>query len=76
MSDDKRDHWADLIEALELMRTHAIGPFPTHCEHDQLWVMANPEDFSAEEIAKLEELGFIPDSDGGDGFTSFLFGSA
>ena len=73
---EKRDYWADLIEALEIMRKHASGPFPTHCEHDQIWVQADPENFTPEEIAKLDELGFIPCDETGESFTSFIFGSA
>lgn len=68
------DHWADLIEALTLLSKHQTGPFPTHCEHDELWVMSDPDQFTDEELERLEELGFRPSDEAS--FTSYLFGSA
>lgn len=53
--------WADLLEALTLLARHQsndISPF--HCEHDTLTVMADPEKFTAEELARLDKLGFHP----------------
>ena len=35
--------WADLIKALQIMAKHpANEQYPTHCEHDELRVMADP----------------------------------
>lgn len=68
--------WADLINALMMLahnRSNDVSPF--HCEHDALTVMAEPDQFTAEELAHLDELGFFPHSDGG-AFTSFRYGSA
>lgn len=73
--DELPEAWADLIKAVTLLargQTDDISPF--HCEHDELWVQADPEKFTPEEIAQLDEWGFFPDSDGG--FKSFRYGSA
>lgn len=68
----------DLIEALTILRKYlpeTPGRCPTHCEHDVLYIMdVDPGDVSAEDLARLDTLGFF---DGGeDGFQSFRFGSA
>ena len=67
--------WADLIQALTMLahnRTNDTSPF--HCEHDTLTVMADPGQFTADELAWLDEAGFFPGEDGT--FTSFRYGSA
>ena len=67
--------WQDLIEAIELLSQHptsSVSPF--HCEHDELWVMADPEEFTAEELERLDHLGFFTDGEGG--FKSYRYGSA
>jgi hypothetical protein len=67
--------WADLIEGLTLLaRHHSSDISPLWCEHDTLHVCADTENFSPEEIARLEALGFHADDE--DGFYSFRFGSA
>ena len=69
--------WADLIEALTLMAKHQINDIsPTHCEHDRLYVMADPAQFTPEELARLEELHFDPDSEDESTFSSSWYGSA
>lgn len=76
MSESMSTAWADLIEGLTLLAKHQnndISPF--HCEHDTLTVMAEPSHFSADELVRLDALGFFP-SDDGETFTSFRFGSA
>lgn len=65
--------WDDLIKALTLLRKGATGPYPTHCEHDELWAMADSGRFTPEEIAQLDRWGFFVSE---DGFKSFRFGSA
>lgn len=68
--------WSELILALALLAKHqanAINPF--HCEHDTLTVMSDPERFTPEELAQLDDWGFFPDEDG-ECFTSFRYGSA
>jgi hypothetical protein len=42
---------------------------------EALTVMADPADFTARELARLDELGFAEDHDNAT-FTSFRFGSA
>jgi len=64
----------DLIEALTLMQKYANPQYPTNCEHDTLWVNVQPELVSPEDVRRLDELGFFPDSDG-MGFMSYRFGS-
>lgn len=72
--------WRDLLEALNILARHPgsdISPF--HCEHDELTVMADPADFTAEEIAHLDDLGFHagrPGSESEGTFYSYRFGSA
>lgn len=68
------DAWGDLIKGLTLLRRSQPDTIsPLHCEHDELWVMADPEDFTAEEIAQLDRWGFFVDD---EGFKSYRFGSA
>lgn len=64
----------DLIEALQIMLKHGNVEYPTHCEHDELHVYPNSMDFTEDELARLEELGFHSD-DEGSGFYSFKYGS-
>ncbi|PVB19710.1 hypothetical protein [Mycobacteroides abscessus] len=71
MSDDA---WADLPQAIELLSRHKTGPDPFHCEHDELFVMSDPDAYTAEELAELDTLGFFVNDDGG--FSSFRYGSA
>lgn len=64
----------DLIEALVILRKYGNPPYPTHCEHDTLFVNIDPSPVSPEDLAKLDDLGFFPDDDG-VGFLSYKFGS-
>jgi len=65
-----------LIEALQIFLKYGNPDYPTHCEHDVLYICGiEPKDVSNEDKEKLEELGFFPD-DEGEGFQSFLYGSA
>ena len=64
----------DLIEALRIFLKYANPHNPTHCEHDELWIVdVDPDKVSDEDKARLDELGFFPSE---DGFKSFRFGSA
>lgn len=62
----------DLIEALTIFSKYSDTLYPTHCEHDELFVCVNPELVSPEDLKRLEELSFNPQ---GDLFYSFRFGS-
>jgi len=64
-----------LIEALTIFLKYGNPAYPTHCEHDVLHVMIDPNTVGAEDLAKLAELGFHPDEELG-GFYSRRYGSA
>ena len=65
-----------LIEALTIMLKYGNPAFPTHCEHDVLYVPTIDYDaVSDEDKARLETLGFIYNSDGDQGFMSHRYGS-
>lgn len=65
----------DLIKALTIFRKYTDAKYPTHCEHDVLYVMVRPSEVSDEDKAELKELGFNPDEDLCN-FQSFRFGSS
>lgn len=68
--------WADLIEALQIMARHADNTDrPLHCEHDELFVGADPRLFTTAELERLQELGFRA-LYGEYCFHSYRFGSA
>lgn len=65
----------DLIEALTILLRYGNPSRPTHCEHDELTICGiDPAVVSAEDKARLSELGFQEGSDGA--FRSYRFGSA
>lgn len=61
-----------LIKSLQILRKYGNPMFPTHCEHDVLYVDINPDLVSKEDKEELQALGFFPE-DGG--FKSYKFGS-
>jgi len=68
-----------LIEALQIFMKYGNPKFPTHCEHDILYISADidPEKVSDEDKARLKELEFLcgdPD-DSGETFYSYHYGS-
>tara|TARA_R110002020_G_scaffold206854_1_gene412251 strand:- start:1 stop:207 length:207 start_codon:yes stop_codon:yes gene_type:complete len=66
----------DLIKALQILLKYGNPNYPTWCEHDVLHICdIESEKVSAEDIAELDKLGFMPDEEHG-GFMSFKFGSA
>ena len=63
-----------LIEALQIFLKYGDPVYPTHCEHDILYICGIDADaISEEDKAKLTELGF---HFGEDGIYSFKYGSA
>lgn len=64
----------DLIRALTILSKYTAEKWPTHCEHDVMYVMVDPANVTAEDVAELERLGFEADRDE-DHFYSFRFGS-
>ncbi|NDV63900.1 hypothetical protein [Bacteroides sp. 224] len=67
----------NLIKALQILLKYGNPDYPTHCEHDVLYVDISPELVSEEDKKELEELGFYSgeDSDFEDGFYSYKYGS-
>lgn len=49
-----------LIEALTIFLKYGDPPHPTHCEHDELFVMIDPAVVSEADGVRLSELGFEP----------------
>ena len=66
----------DLIEALTIFLKYGNPMFPTHCEHDMLYVMIDPATVSAEDLDRLEALDFFPNYDFANIFASYRYGSA
>ena len=65
----------DLIEALQIFLKYSNEKYPTHCEHDILYVCGiDPSEVSDEHTKRLARLGFFVD-DECDCFASFRFGS-
>ena len=64
----------DLIKALQIFRKYTNDDYPTHCEHDTLCVIVEPEKVSNQDIIDLGNLGFHVDFDNGN-FYSYRFGS-
>ena len=67
-----------LIQALTILLKYGNPEFPTHCEHDTLYICGiDPEEVIDEDKYKLDELGFFVSGECGDlGFQSYRFGSA
>lgn len=63
-----------LIEALQIFLKYKNEQWPTHCEHDVLWIMGvTEEEVSDEDKARLTELGFFW---GDECWQSYRYGSA
>ena len=66
----------DLIEALTIFRKYKNEDNPTHCNHDELWIMGvGKDDLTDEDHKRVSELGFHWSSND-DVWKSFRFGSA
>lgn len=67
-----------LIEALTILLKYGNPDYPTHCEHDVMYICGiEPEQVSEEDQAKLKELGFrVGNESGEEGFYSYKYGSA
>lgn len=76
---NKRSGLEDLIKALTILSKYDDPPSyaPSNCEHDVFMVhVANGESVSAEDAARLEELGFYWDGDDIGFWYSFRFGNS
>lgn len=65
----------DLIEALQIFLKYDNPSYPTHCEHDEMYICGDYEEMSQEDRDKVESLGFFW-SEEDDCYQSFKFGSA
>jgi len=65
----------DLIKAFQIFFKYSQEKFPTHCEHDVMYVQVDPNDVSEEDIKELDELGFNADYEDLNNFYSYRFGS-
>lgn len=66
----------DLIEALSIFAKYRNEQWPTHCEHDVLYIMGvTKEEVSEDDRTRLDALGFRW-SDSDSCWISFRFGSA
>ena len=64
-----------LIEALQIFAKYQDNEWPTHCEHDILYVVGiTDEEVSEEDKTRLDELGFSYCDE--DGWISSKYGSA
>jgi hypothetical protein len=64
---------SDLIKALSIFLKYKDEKYPTHCEHDELWICGyNDIDISEEDVMLLADLGFRRYS---EGWKSFRYGS-
>lgn len=65
----------NLIKALQIFLKYDNPTYPTHCEHDVLYVLIPPSKVSEEDRIALDSLGFFEDEDE-DCFYSFRYGHA
>lgn len=66
----------DLISALQIFATYTQTRYPTHCEHDVLYIMdVSKDEMSEEHIRAVEGLNFVWDEIE-ECWMSFRFGSA
>jgi len=63
-----------LIAALQIFLKYGNPKYPTHCEHDVLYISIDPELVSEEDKKELDELGFFH-SESEECFMSHRFGS-
>lgn len=66
---------SELIQALEIAKKYGDPDSPTHCEHDELWLIIDPALVSKEDKKKLKGLGFFVSKED-KCFKSFRYGSA
>jgi len=66
----------DLIKALQIFLKYGNPDYPTHCEHECMWICGlSPADVSAGDKFTLDELGFFV-CENDDRFKSSRYGSA
>ena len=66
-----------LIEALQIFLKYKNEDYPTHCEHDVMYIVGvDKDEVSPEDIERLDKLGFFWSEEDGEGFISFKYGSS
>lgn len=66
----------NLLEAITILSKYCDDEFPTCCEHDVLYFPTVDYDaVSDTDKARLKKLGFTQNTDGGEGFMSYRYGS-
>ena len=63
----------DLLKAIQIFLKYGNPDYPTHCEHDELYVFIAPDLVSDEDKQILEDLGFFINDEAS--FKSYKFGS-
>jgi hypothetical protein len=63
-----------LIEALQILLKYDNPKYPTHCEHDVLYINVDNYNVSNDDKARLEALGVIENDENGK-FMSFRYGA-
>lgn len=69
----------DLINALRILCSYLneedyLYKYPTNCDHDVLRVCVDYNTINEKDLARLKELGFVPDENTGY-MVSYRFGS-
>ena len=67
----------NLIAALQILAKYTNDKYPTHCEHDVMYVPnVNWDEVTPGDMAELERLGFFKDTEcfHRRGFLSYIFG--
>jgi len=65
---------SDLIKALQIFLKYSNSEYPTHCEHDILYVDVEYKLVTENDLKVLRSLGFYP-TDEYNCFKSYRFGS-
>jgi hypothetical protein len=65
----------DLIKALQIFLKYGNDEWPTHCEHDVMYVMIDPAIVNEADKTELDKLGFIS-NEIDNNFHSYRYGSA
>lgn len=66
----------DLIKAFTIFLKYGNPTYPTHCEHDVMYISIDPKIVSEEDKGALNDLGFYPETaDYGNVFYSYKYGS-
>lgn len=74
MSDIALPQLSKLIAALQIFLKYGDMRYPTHCEHDVLMVLVDPQKVGEDDIVALKRLGFIADY-GESRFNAYGYGA-